>query len=60
MYKIKSDCVLGSPDGTGQLEKKSRSISWQDFELVPLSRNNEVTSVPLSRNVALVPFLWKR
>ena len=26
---------------------------WQDFELVPLSRDNEGTSVPLSRKVAL-------
>ena len=40
MYKIERD-------GTGQ------PVPWQDFELVPLSRDNEGTSVPLSRKVAL-------
>ena len=31
----------------------ARPVPWQDFELVPLSQDNEGTSIPLSQEVAL-------
>ena len=41
------------PRPVPHFDRLSRSVPWQDFELVLLSRDNEGTSIPLSRKIAL-------
>ena len=57
MYKIESDCVPGRP-GTGQPVKnpvpsRGKILSLSRCPVVPLSRDNEGSSVLLSQKVAL-------
>jgi hypothetical protein len=56
IYANRFDSVCNRPGQPVKNSVPSHPVPWRDFELVtfvPLSRDNEGTSVPLSQKVAL-------